>query len=81
MSFPTPLRARACAGCHCRRRGPGRSAQSADSPRSRRISPRVQTMTANFTQTDSRKAASLAGTLQLKRPGRIRFQYGRAATC
>ena len=35
----------------------------------------VQTMTANFVQTDSR-GRSAAGTLQLRRPGRVRFQYG-----
>jgi outer membrane lipoprotein-sorting protein len=35
----------------------------------------VQTMTANFVQTDARGRSS-AGTLQLKRPGRVRFQYG-----
>jgi outer membrane lipoprotein-sorting protein len=35
----------------------------------------VQSMTANFVQTDARRRSS-AGTLQLKRPGRIRFQYG-----
>ena len=35
----------------------------------------VQTMTANFVQSDARNRSS-AGTLQLKRPGRIRFQYG-----
>jgi outer membrane lipoprotein-sorting protein len=34
----------------------------------------VQSMTANFIQTDSRNR-SARGTLQLKRPGRIRFQY------
>ena len=34
----------------------------------------VQSMTANFTQTDSRNRVA-RGTLQLKRPGRIRFQY------
>lgn len=34
----------------------------------------VDTMTANFTQTD-RMGKSLTGTLTLKRPGRIRFQY------
>jgi outer membrane lipoprotein-sorting protein len=33
----------------------------------------VQSMTANFTQTDSRNRVA-RGTLQLKRPGRIRFQ-------
>jgi outer membrane lipoprotein-sorting protein len=36
----------------------------------------VDSMTANFVQTDS-KGRSLTGTLQLKRPGRIRFQYGK----
>lgn len=36
----------------------------------------VETMTANFVQTDS-KNQTLTGTLQLKRPGRIRFQYGK----
>lgn len=35
----------------------------------------VDTMTANFVQADA-KGRSAAGTLQLKRPGRIRFQYG-----
>lgn len=35
----------------------------------------VRTMTADFVQTDSR-GRSAAGTLQLKRPGKVRFQYG-----
>jgi len=35
----------------------------------------VQTMTANFVQTDQR-GRSAGGTMQLKRPGRVRFQYG-----
>lgn len=35
----------------------------------------VDTMSANFTQTDS-KGQTLTGTLKLKRPGRIRFEYG-----
>ena len=35
----------------------------------------VQSMTANFSQTDARNRTS-TGTLQMKRPGRIRFQYG-----
>jgi outer membrane lipoprotein-sorting protein len=34
----------------------------------------VQTMTANFTQTDA-KGRVATGTLQLKRPGRVRFEY------
>ena len=32
-------------------------------------------MTANFVQTDAR-GRSAAGTLQLKKPGKVRFQYG-----
>lgn len=34
----------------------------------------VQTMTANFTQTDAKGRVN-SGTLQMKRPGRIRFEY------
>ncbi|MFL6844847.1 MAG: LolA family protein [Allosphingosinicella sp.] len=34
----------------------------------------VNTMTAGFTQTD-RKGRSLTGTMTLKRPGKLRFQY------
>ena len=37
-----------------------------------------QSMTASFVQTDS-KNRQLVGTVQLKRPGRIRFEYGRGA--
>ena len=35
----------------------------------------VQTMTANFLQTDA-QGRQAAGKLQLKRPGRVRFEYG-----
>ena len=35
----------------------------------------VQTMSANFVQTDQRGRAA-AGKLQMKRPGRVRFEYG-----
>ncbi|MCY7340091.1 MAG: outer membrane lipoprotein carrier protein LolA [Sphingomonas bacterium] len=38
----------------------------------------TQTMVAQFTQTDGR-GRQLSGTLSLKRPGRIRFEYGKAA--
>ena len=38
----------------------------------------VDTMTARFTQTD-RRGRSVSGTLSLKRPGKIRFDYGRSA--
>jgi outer membrane lipoprotein-sorting protein len=37
-----------------------------------------QSMTANFVQTDSKNRA-LRGTLQIKRPGKVRFEYGRGA--
>jgi outer membrane lipoprotein-sorting protein len=37
-----------------------------------------QSLTASFVQTDS-KSRQLVGTVQLKRPGRIRFEYGRGA--
>jgi outer membrane lipoprotein-sorting protein len=36
----------------------------------------VGTMTANFSQTD-RKGQTMSGKLLLKRPGKIRFQYGK----
>ena len=38
----------------------------------------ISTMKANFTQTD-RKGQTLSGELTLKRPGKIRFQYGKGA--
>ncbi|QIL01571.1 outer membrane lipoprotein carrier protein LolA [Sphingomonas sinipercae] len=38
----------------------------------------VNSMTANFVQTDG-KGRQMSGTLQLKRPGKIRFEYGRGA--
>ena len=36
----------------------------------------INSMTANFSQTDAR-GRTLTGTLALKRPGKIRFEYGR----
>jgi chaperone LolA len=53
-------------------------AAAADSPDLGRLKAHlgsVQSMTADFVQTDSR-GRSAAGTLQLKRPGKVRFQYG-----
>jgi outer membrane lipoprotein-sorting protein len=38
----------------------------------------TQSLTANFVQTDARNR-SLRGTFQLKRPGRVRFEYGAGA--
>jgi outer membrane lipoprotein-sorting protein len=52
-------------------------AAAADSPDLARLKAHltaVQTMTANFTQTDA-KGHTDTGTLQLKRPGRVRFEY------
>lgn len=51
------------------------SAQSGDLARVESHLTAVQSMTADFTQTDARGRSS-SGTLQMKRPGRIRFQYG-----
>lgn len=52
------------------------AASSADLGRVQAHLKSVSSMTANFVQTDA-KGRSLSGTLQLKRPGRIRFEYGR----
>ena len=52
-------------------------AAAADSPDLARLKAHlasVQTMTANFTQTDA-KGRTATGTLQLKRPGKVRFEY------
>jgi len=54
---------------------PAAAAGSQDMARLRAHIGAVQTMTANFTQSDARGRAA-AGTLQLKRPGKVRFQYG-----
>lgn len=50
------------------------AAQSGDLARVESHLAAVQSMTANFTQVDQRGRTS-SGTLQMKRPGRIRFQY------
>ena len=54
---------------------PAAASESADMAKFRAHLSGVQSMTANFTQTDGRGRSS-AGTLQLKKPGRVRFQYG-----
>ena len=54
---------------------PAPAADSADMARLRGHISSVQTMSANFVQTDAR-GRSAAGKLQLKRPGRVRFEYG-----
>jgi outer membrane lipoprotein-sorting protein len=53
-------------------------ASAAESPDMARLATHihaVRSMTASFTQTDAR-GRSAAGTLQLKRPGKVRFAYG-----
>src|SRR4051812_24501062 len=50
------------------------AAESPDLARLKTHLTSVQTMTANFTQTDA-KGQVASGTLQLKRPGRVRFEY------
>jgi outer membrane lipoprotein-sorting protein len=54
---------------------PAAAAESPDLARLKSHIGSVQTMSADFVQTDSR-GRSAAGTLQLKRPGKVRFQYG-----
>ena len=54
---------------------PAAAAESPDLAKFRAHLSAVQSMTADFVQTDGRNR-SAAGTLQLKKPGRIRFQYG-----
>jgi outer membrane lipoprotein-sorting protein len=54
---------------------PALAADSADMARLKDHISSVHTMTANFVQTDER-GRSAAGTLELKRPGKVRFQYG-----
>jgi len=53
---------------------PAAAANSPDLTRLKAHLTAVQTMTANFTQTDA-KGRTDTGTLQLKRPGRVRFEY------
>lgn len=50
------------------------AAQSSDLDRLKAHLGAVQTMTADFTQTDAKGRVS-TGTLEMKRPGRVRFEY------
>ena len=73
MSFPTHL-ARALAPIAIVALAVPAEAQQSDIAKVEAHLSAVQSMTASFTQTDSRNRVA-RGTLQLKRPGRIRFQY------
>jgi outer membrane lipoprotein-sorting protein len=53
---------------------PASAAESPDLARLKAHLTAMQTMTAHFTQTDA-KGRVETGTLQMKRPGRIRFEY------
>jgi outer membrane lipoprotein-sorting protein len=54
---------------------PAIGADSPDMARLKAHIAQVHTMTANFVQTDAR-GRSAAGKMQLKRPGKVRFEYG-----
>ena len=74
MSFPIRF-ARALAPIAILAAVPAAAAEPADMAKVRAHLSNVQSMTADFVQTDAR-GRSAAGTLQLKKPGRVRFQYG-----
>ena len=74
MNFPTKL-ARALVPAVVVLAVPAAAADSADLARLKAHIGGVRTMTADFVQTDAR-GRSAAGTMQLKRPGKVRFQYG-----
>lgn len=73
MTFPTTL-ARALAPVAIVALAVPAQAQTGDLAKVRAHLAAVQSMTANFVQTDAKNHVA-KGTLQLKRPGRIRFQY------
>ena len=75
MTFPTKLSRALLPVAIVAMAAPAAAADSADLARLKAHLGAVHTMTANFVQTDSR-GRSAAGTLQLRRPGKMRFQYG-----
>ena len=74
MSFPTAL-ARAIIPALLVAAPAMATDSSADMGRLRTHLSSVESMTAGFTQIDSRGRSS-GGAMQLKRPGKVRFQYG-----
>lgn len=78
MSFSTPFRALAPVAAIMVAAAPADAQTSADIAKVEAHLKSAQSMTANFTQTDA-KGRSISGQLQLKRPGRIRFEYGAGA--
>jgi outer membrane lipoprotein-sorting protein len=78
MAFPTLFaRALAPAAAIALLAAPAPAAPNAELAKVEAHLAASQSMTASFVQTDSRNR-SLAGTLQLKRPGRVRFEYSGA---
>ncbi|MGN6848848.1 MAG: LolA family protein [Sphingomicrobium sp.] len=73
MSFATNL-ARALVPVTVMIAVPASAAESPDLAQLKSFISSVQTMTAKFTQTDS-KGRTDTGTLELKRPGKVRFAY------
>lgn len=73
MSFATNL-ARALVPVTVMIAVPASAAESPDLARLKSFISSVQTMTAKFTQTDSKDRTD-TGTLELKRPGKVRFAY------
>jgi outer membrane lipoprotein-sorting protein len=73
MSFATSF-ARAMVAAATIAAVPASAAESPDLARLKAHLTSVQTMTAKFTQTDAKGRVD-AGTLQMKRPGRVRFEY------
>ena len=74
MTFTTKL-ARAALAATIVVGAPAAAAESPDLAKLKAHLTAVHTMTADFVQTDS-KGRSAAGTLEIKRPGKVRFQYG-----
>ena len=75
MTFPTKLARALMPVAVVAMAAPASAAESPDMARLRAHITAVKSMTASFVQTDA-KGRSAAGTMQLKRPGRVRFQYG-----
>jgi outer membrane lipoprotein-sorting protein len=74
MNFPTKL-ARALVPAAIVVAAPAAASESADMAHLKGHISGVHTMTADFTQTDSRGRSS-AGKMILERPGKVRFEYG-----
>ena len=75
MKFANPFARALAATAIVATATPAAASESADLAKLGAHISSVQTMTANFVQTDQR-GRSAAGKVQMKRPGRVRFEYG-----